>query len=48
MVHYLTITYIKQMPTFNVLLKNICRIKTHNLIKIINNSVLFRSVINVK
>ena len=33
---------------FNVLLKNIYRIKTHNLFKITNISFLFRSLINMK
>ena len=34
------------MPIFNALLKNISRIKTHNLFKITNISLLFRSFIN--
>ena len=36
------------MPTFNVLIKIICRIKTNNLFKITNISLLFRSFINLK
>ena len=36
------------MPTFNVLIKIIYRIKTNNLFKITNISLLFRSFINLK
>ena len=36
------------MPTFNVLIEIICRIKTNNLFKITNISLLFRSFINLK
>ena len=35
------------MPTFNLLFKNINQIKTHNLFKITNVSLLFRSAISV-
>ena len=37
-----------QIPTFNVFLKNIYRIKTHNLFKLTNIVLLFRSFVNVK
>ena len=40
--------YMTQIPTFNVFLKNIYRIKTHNLFKLANIFLLFRSFINVK
>ena len=39
---YINIIF-KQISTFNVLLKNISRIKTHNLSKITNISLLLRS-----
>ena len=36
------------MPTFNILFKNIYRIKTHNLFNITDISLLSRSFIYVK
>ena len=39
---YINIIF-KQISTFNVLLKNISRIKTHNLSKITSISLLLRS-----
>ena len=36
------------MPTFNKLVKNISRLKTHKLFKIANIYPLFRGSINVK
>ena len=44
---YINIIF-KQISTFNVLLKNISRIKTHNLSKITNISLHFNSFIIVK
>ena len=37
----------KKMPTFNVLFKDVSRIKTNNLFKIKNICLLFRSFVNV-